>query len=175
MTKIFYIITVSLIALGIMTSCTAENKVKQAQAHKEKEAVPVLTKEEFEGYSDEVIPIVSEFLELAEEYDTLRGSTVNEEITGDIFKEKLSDILTGYSNQQARVKEVDPPKLMRETHEKLIGMMSKNIEAMVELVSAVESGDLSKVASASSLQTESEKMFRDFSYDIEDIEEQFEW
>lgn len=183
MTKILYILTVSLIALGIMTSCNAENEVKQAQAEREtqesgaveKEAEPVIGREEFEGYLEKLDPIMDEFEVASDAYDSLRQSSADAKITNAEFAEGLrDDVVPKYMNQQERAEGITPPKLMRDTHEKFIELLGKNHQAMMEIVSAAELNDSSKITEANSLLTEAGKLEREFFYDIEDMEATFE-
>lgn len=175
MTKILYILTVSLIALGIMTSCTAEKQQKQAQAEQEtQESEPVINREEFEGYLEKLDPIMDEFEVASDAYDSLRQSSADAKITNAEFAEGLrDDVVPKYMNQQERAEGITPPKLMRDTHEKFIELLGKNHQAMMEIVSAAELNDLSKITEANSLLTEAGKLEREFFYDIEDMEATF--
>lgn len=185
MAKLLYVLTVILIALTI-TGCSVDKETagpvsdqpEIAQDKPKKVAVQAessVKREDFESYTGEIQPFLADIEKIAGDYEEIKQSSADGEIDDEEFSNRLYiDIAPTYVELLSTIGGISPPKPLRETHEKLINMLSENLEAMTEPVAAVEMGDSSKVTSANSLLSEARKIERDFIYDIEEIHSTFE-
>lgn len=129
-------------------------------------------KEEFKEYLTQVRPIVQEMSVFAKDFDSLRQESADGVIDDATFGSRVSEESLPMSIQiQEKIEKIVPPKALRDTHGKMIGMMAKNTEAMTEIISAVDTGDASKITSANNLLTEARTTEREFIYDLQDLSE----
>ena len=70
---------------------------------------------------------------------------------------------------QERMEKIEPNKELRATHELGIKMISKNGQAMNEVVAIFYTGDMSKITSANNLLTESRELERKYVNQLDDF------
>lgn len=129
-------------------------------------------KEEFKEYLTQVRPIVQEMSVFAKDFEALRQESIDGIIDDMTLNERISEEFLPKSVQiQQTVEKIMPPKILRETHGKMIGMMAKNTEGLSEIISALDTGDASKITSANNLLTEARTIEREYMYDLQDLSE----
>ncbi|MDE3838611.1 hypothetical protein C0966_04295 [Bacillus methanolicus] len=171
MKNLFMCVLFTFLSLGLI-ACGADEKAnttnKEASADKPEEATS--GKKDFEEYLNKVQPIVLEDLaNFAAKFEELKNQSINGEITDIEFGQAIVDELLPTATQiQEDVEAIMPAKEIRDLHETLIDMTAKNAQALSEIVSAIESGDSSKITSANELLSEARKLERDYVYDIKE-------
>lgn len=153
---------------GIATG--EETKKAEADAEKLAAEQANVEREEILNYLKEIKPLMIRADEITQVYETLRTDIENEEIDDYEFYDVIAEeVLPDYIKISEEIEQVMPSGELREIHETLIELMSKNTLAMSEILSAIDYDDYSKVTSANSILTEARKLSRDLAYKLQDI------
>ncbi len=127
-------------------------------------------KEILSQYQQSVRPILSDLAQESEKWDKLRQKSSSGQITDYQFAVTVqNDLSPKLVNLQARMEAIEVDKNLRAIHELGIKMISKNLQAMNEVVAAVYAGDMSKITSANNLLTESRELERKYANQLEDF------
>lgn len=127
-------------------------------------------KEIVSQYRQSVRPILSDLAQEGEKWDKLRQKSSSGQITDFQFAVTVqNDLSPKLVNLQARMEAIEADKNLRAIHEIGIKMISKNLQAMNEVVGAVYAGDMSKIASANNLLTEARELERKYANQLDDF------
>lgn len=126
---------------------------------------------EFEEYMNQIRPLLSEDItQFGADYETLRQQSVDGEIDDYTFAERILDDLLPRGHQiQNDLEAIFPTQELRNTHDILIDMMSKNNLAFTEIVEAINAGDYSRITSANELLSEARSLERDYIYELKAV------
>jgi hypothetical protein len=161
--------------LTSLIACSSSSSDKKGNETKTAAANPANNNEkEFTKYMKAVQPTLISMSESSKKYESVRSQSANGEISDEEFGQKLSDeVLPNYTKIQDDLEDVLPPKNLRSTHEILLKAISKNNEGMTEILSAINTGDASKITSANALLSEGRKAERDYVYKIQDLADKY--
>ncbi|SFM28471.1 hypothetical protein [Pelosinus propionicus] len=127
-------------------------------------------KEVLSQYKQSVQPILSELEQEGKKWDTLRSRSSNGQISDLEFAVIVkNELLPNMLKLQERMESIEPNKELRATHELGIKMISKNGQAMNEVMAIFYTGDMSKITSANHLLTESRELERKYVNQLEDF------
>lgn len=126
-------------------------------------------KEIMSQYKESVQPILSELTQESKKWDELRNKNGKGQISNIEFAKAIkNELLPNLVKLQERMEAIEPDKNLRSTHELGIKMISKNVQAMNEVMAAVYNGDMSKITSANNLLTESREIERKYVNQLDD-------
>jgi len=127
-------------------------------------------KEIVSQYKQAVQPILSELEQEGKKWDTLRSKSSNGQISDIQFVTTVkNELLPNMLKLQGRMEKIEPSKDLRAIHELGIKMISKNVQAMNEIMAVLYTGDASKITSANNLLTESRELERKYVNQLEDF------
>lgn len=127
-------------------------------------------KEIVSQYKQAVQPILSELEQEGKKWDTLRSKSSNGQISDIQFVTTVkNELLPNMLKLQGRMEKIEPSKDLRAIHELGIKMISKNVQAMNEIMAVFYTGDASKITSANNLLTESRELERKYVNQLEDF------
>lgn len=131
-------------------------------------------KNAFVKYLDSVQPILKDNIQWGAKYEELRNKSANGQLSDADFAAAITNELIPQGTKiQERLEAVLPEEDFRNVHEKLNKMMAKNLQAMTELVAAVDTADMSKVTSANNLLAEARELDRQSLYDLQDLAKKY--
>ena len=127
-------------------------------------------KEIVSQYKQAVQPILSELEQEGKKWDTLRSKSSNGQISDIQFVTTVkNELLPNMLKLQDRMEKIESNKDLRAIHELGIKMISKNVQAMNEIMAVFYTGDASKITSANNLLTESRELERKYVNQLEDF------
>jgi hypothetical protein len=131
-------------------------------------------KENFKSYLADVRPVTQDLSQVGKDFDTLRQESIDGEIDDLTFRSRVTEkFLPESVEMQEPIEQIIPPKELRNTHAKMIKMMAKNTEGLSEIISAIDTGDASKLTSANNLMTETRTTAREYMYDLQDLADKY--
>ena len=174
MRKILSVVLFVTVIFGLVGCGSDKNEQKSSETAAAKVEQKDPSKEIVKKYIEEIKPLVAEIEKIGQDFETLRQKSINGEITDEEFGQEIAkNILPASMKLQTKAAELMPDKEVRGIHEKLIDMVSKNSQGLSEIVSAIDTGDASKITSANELLSEATKTERDFVYDMQDLTEKY--
>lgn len=127
-------------------------------------------KEIVSQYRQSVQPILSDLEQAGEKWDTLRSKNGAGKISNLEFALTIkNELLPNLVKLQERMEAIEPNKDLRTIHELGIKMISKNVQAMNEIMAVFYTGDMSKITSANNLLTESRELERKYVNQLEEF------
>lgn len=163
----------SVILVGCDSNETTDETISKVNATDDSQASN--EKKNFNSYLTDVRPVVQDLSVFAKDFDALRQESIDGVIDDYTFGSRVTEeFLPTSVEMQERIEQIVPPKELRDTHAKMIKMMAKNTEGMSEIVSAIDTGDASKITSANSLLTEARTTEREYMYDLQDLADKYE-
>lgn len=131
-------------------------------------------KEAFEKYLIEVRPVMSDFYDVSLYYEELRSASADGQLSDYDFATALFDeVIPEGLIVTEDLEAIFPDKQFRAFHEKIIEMANVQHRAMTEIVSALETGDMSKITSANTLLSEARKIDREVAYELKELSDQY--
>jgi ABC-type glycerol-3-phosphate transport system substrate-binding protein len=150
-----------------------ENKVEEVSADTNQEENQS-GKEEALNYLKEIQPILIKIQEVSLVYEDYRSKSANGEIDDNTFYTGISqEVLPGYIQISDDLELMMPPKEFKDAHELAIEMNNKSSQAMSEILSALDTQDMSKITSANSILADARKSERDYVYKLQEISDKY--
>jgi hypothetical protein len=131
-------------------------------------------KEEAVSYLKEVEPSLLKIQEVSLAYEDYRSKSANGEIDDYEFYDAISnEVLPGYIEISEDLELIMPSKEFKDAHELAIEMINKSTMAMTEIMSAIDTQDMSKITSANSMLGDARKLERDYVYKMQEIADEY--
>lgn len=133
-------------------------------------------KAEVEEYLDEVRPVALDLTALGERWDEVRNYSANGEIDDIEFGNILYDEMIPLNmDLQERAENINTPNdRIADMNEIFIDMIGDQQLAFTEILSAIETGDSSKITSANALLNDVRKKEREYMRELEKLVEEYD-